>query len=948
MKIHESVSQTAPVGIAIFPSSTGNKTEMAVRNLEDIYGMVTAEHKLPMIGLDAEGVIPSFTVPTVGNGAAKMALGPHEFMPVSLPDAESLKKAEGAGSLWPMRPDWFRKPGVSKDNRGTGGNGRTGRALINLNINRIRKRIRRYLCNCRDYQQQRQVIDKTDDKNAVNMPITVVVCLSFTGGFGTGTLITILKIIREEATELKLPVRIVVLGMCMGSIEPIDKEAAARNQEMLCRELQAYLVGQYRDINDDDHAIHQLLCDSVILISNRNNHGEFRNLDNLITLAAQYIFYLLHTPLGRAIQEKAVDIEENWTRDDLGGQKFVSTMGLSKIHLDLPRVIYSAAHKLLNLFLGTLLTNKKQPQAVKEADIVAAELAIAETETKNLACRRLHCLSGYGNADAAEYGIAAFRQRSGHGWGFNHCCDLGNASSYTLDVELIQRLRPQMHREYEKFYAESANAIGNKILTLLQEPDGLSKATQFIEALIERTEAFKKGNNKKLELAQSKKKSIDDMLGLARDTLNRLKGIFWLWRFFCFSMKKKVQRIYPVYTEAAVRNRFEITARVILANKFYPSIMHFLTEQLAQAHKLGGNILAVGNDVGDEAKRLQNLNSVLTVPVGKQLATPEFIEHQYKVVVGFEGGEEKVFEKIFSEFHGRYQNLIAFNHNNLNDIKETLLEYCLDMTNRDLSALNVIDVFKASCSSSAELKDLIGQGLRESNGRLTITGEADEIIPKIKFICVKDRSVGEWIVKIANEIDSSNGIWQLVEIDDPNTILFFQQRCRISMSRLINDTAALWKMPESFEERAKLGSDPIITLLPPANCSTDEKHIVVAMGLASGCLKKSSRGYELNGQHDDPICLGTDLATIIEYIKNDYPTLVRLYRSFVKNLATNPREIFSSLEGRTRRDAANDGDISSELGQRPFSKAREIADALMPYLRRMPLNNIRHAETEDN
>jgi len=944
-KIYETISETAPVGFAVFAGSGAGKTEITLRKLEDIHGMLTSEQKLQMLGLDAEGVIPSFIAQMIDGDIDKMALGPNEFMPVTLPDAESLEKAERAGLLWPMEPNWFRKPGVSKDNHGTGGNSRTGHGLIKLNINRTRKRIRRYLHNCGDYQQQRQVIDKSNDKNAVNMPITVVVCLSFVGGFGTGTLTTLLKIIRQEATELKLPVRIVVLGMYMGSIEPVDKEVAAHNQEMLCRELQAYLVGQYRDINDD-HTIHQMLCDSVILISNANNHGEFGNLDNLISLAAQYIFYLLHTPLGRAIQEKAVDIEETWIKDKLGGQRFISTIGLSKIHLDLPRIIYSAAHKLVDLFLKKLLINKKQPLAVKEADIVAAELAIAETETKHLACRRLHCLSGYGNADAAEYGIAVFRQRCGHGWGFNHCCDLGNASSYTLDIEIPQRLKPHMHRESEKFAAESTNAIRNKVLTLLQEPDGLSKAIQFLETFIERTEGFKKANNKKLELAQSKKKSIDDMLGHARDILNRLKGKFWLWRFFCFAMKKQVRRIFPIYTESAVRNRLEIAARVILANEFYPSLQQFLTEQLAQINKLAGNIITVSTDVGAEANRLQNFNPVLTVPVGKELATPEFIEQQYKVVLGLEDGEEKVFGKIFGEFHGRYKNLIAFNHHNLNDIKETLLEYCLDMAKRDLAALNVIDVFKASRGSPAELKDLVAQCLRESNGRLRITGEADEIIPTIKFIAAKDRSVSEWIVKTANEIDPRNGEWQLVEINDPNTIVFFQQRCRVSMTRLINDTAKLWKMPESLEARAKLGADPITVLLPHAGCQKHEKHTVIAMGLVSGCLKKSNRGYELNGQSHDTVYLGADLQEITDNIGDNYPTLVSLYRSFVKKLVVNPQEIISAIDRHIWGDASNNGDLSARLGKESFVKTRQIADALMPYIRRMPSNNIRKAEKD--
>jgi len=947
-KIYETAGETAPIGVAVFLGSSGDKAELAVRKIEDVYERLTPEQKLQMLGLDAEGVIPSFTVPMIDGDMDNMALGPNEFKPVSLPDAESLEKAERAGLLWPMEPPWFKKPGVSKDNHGTGGNGRTGHGLIKLNINRTRKRIRRYLRNCGDYQQQRQVIDKSTDKNAVNMPITVVVCLSFVGGFGTGTLTTLLKIIRQEATELKLPVRIVVLGMCMGSIEPVDKEAAARNQEMLYRELQAYLVGQYRDINDDDHTMHQMLCDSVILISNANNHGEFGNLDNLIVLAAQYIFYLFQTPLGRAIQEKAVDIEETWIKDKLGGQRFISTIGLSKIHLDLPLIIHSVAHKLVDMFLRKLLINKKQPQAVKEADIVAAELAIAETETKHLACRRLHCLSGYGNADAAEYGIAVFRQRCGHGWGFNHCCDLGNASSYTLDVEMLQRLRPQMHREYEKFAAESTNAIRNKVLTLLQEPDGLSKAMQFVETFIERIEGFKKANNKKLELAQSKKKSIDDMLGHARDILNSLKGKFWLWRFFCFGMKKQVRRIFPIYTESAVRNRLEITARVILANEFFPSLQQFLTEQLAHIHKLAGNIITVSTDVGAEASRLQNLNPVLNVPVGKELATPEFIEQQYEVVLGLEDGQEKVFGKIFGEFHGRYKNLIAFNHHNLSDIKETLLEYCLDIANMGLSTLNVIDVFKASCSSSAELKDLIDQCLRESNGRLRISGEADEIIPTIKSIAVKDRSVGEWIVKTANEIDPRNGEWRLVELNDPNSIVFFQQRCRISMTRLINDTAKLWKAPKSFEASAKLGADPIIALLPHAGCSTHEKHTVIAMGLVSGCLKKSNRGYELNGQSHDTVYIGADLQEITDDIGDNYPNLVRLYRSFVKKLVVNPKEVISAIDRHIWGDASNNGDLSAKLGKEPFVKTRQIADALMPYIRRMPSNNIGKAEKEGN
>jgi hypothetical protein len=354
--------------------------------------------------------------------------------------------------------------------------------------------------------------------------------------------------------------------------------------------------------------------------------------------------------------------------------------------------------------------------------------------------------------------------------------------------------------------------------------------------------------------------------------------------------------------------------------------------------------MTVDKNVSTEASRLQNFNPVLKVPVGKELATAGFTTEQFERVLDEEEGEEEVFEKIFSEFHGHYKNLIALNHHSSDDIRETLLEYCIDMAKRHLSTLNVIDVFKGSCKSSVELKDLIAQCLRESNGRLRITGEADERIPTIKFIAAKDRFVGEWIVKTANEIDPRNGEWQIIEVNDPNTIVLFQQRCRISMTRLINDTTKLWEIPQSFEARAKLGADPITALLPHAGCSKHEKHTAVAMGLVSGCIKKSQRGYELNGQPYDTVYLGEVLEEITANIGDNYPWLVRSYRSFVKKLAANPQQIISLLDGYICGDALTNGDLSIQLGKEPFVRTLEAAEALLPYIRRMPLNNIKEAE----
>jgi len=936
-KLNETVSNTAPMGFAVFTGTSANKAAIAVRKLEYIYDLLSPEDKLKILGLDAEGVVPVFPVPMPETDMDSMTLGPNEFVPLPLPDAESLEKAERTGKLGTMAPSWYKKPGVSKDNLGTGGSPRNGRGLISLNINRVRKKIRRNLRDCGDYGWQRQLMDQPKGKKAANGAITVVLCPSLLGGFGTGTLITLLRIIREEAETLKLPVKIVVLAMVMGSIEPVDREIAARNESSLLRELNAILVGQYRSADQDDQS-YQPPCDSVVLISNANKYGEFKDLGKLIALAAQYIFYLFHTTLGQAIQEKAVDIEESRPKDDLGGRRWGSTMSISKIHLDLGRAIRCVAYMLVTMFLKDLLAGKEQPEAVKEADLATSELALAETATKSLACPRLYRLSDYGNADARERASTSFAQRSGNQRGLSHCCDLEEVSAYTLNIEMQQRLVPQMHREAGRFGAAAKRAIGNKVLMMLTQRDGLPRATQFLKALAEHIAGFVKANHKKLEVAQAKKKSIDDALGHARDMLNRLKARFWLWRFLSFSTKREIARVFLIYTESAIRNNMEIAARLLLANEVYSAIQGFIEDQATQVNQIVAQITVGQKDVDSETNRLRTLEPILTVPLGSELVTEAFIDQQFGKVLTEEDGPESVSERIFAEFSGQYKNLIAFNHCSWEQIQETLLDHCTSTAHRHLCTLNVADVFRRSCTSMDEQKERIAQCVRESSGRLRLVGEADEIIPTIKFIGVNDRSTGEWVADMANEIDTTSGDWQIIEIKDSNTIVFFQQRCRVSLVRLIAHADTFWQRPDDPQERVKLGSDPILALIPSPDCCEEDVCTVVAMGLVSGTLRRSEKGYELDGQSGDPISLGTELGEIICGLKDCYDRLVGLYESSVRSLVRNYGEVEQRLSDYIRNGVVNDGSLAAQLGKEPFVRAQETVDALMPYLRRMPLS----------
>ena len=934
-KLYETIKTLPPKGLVVLLGSSGNKVGIAVRKTEALYGLLSDEQKQQILAADAQGVQPAFDVPMLDRNLEKIELSQDELISAEMGDPESLAKAEHNKTLWMMYYSWHKRPGVCIDNVGTGGNGRTGHALLAQNRNKFRRKINRNLREIGDNNLQRSQMANGDGKTAKKF-IPVFVVLSAVGGFGTGTLCPTLQIIRRQARELKLPVKIIVMCLISGSLEPADAATAARNQELILRELQARVTGEYRDLTDND-SMHEPLCDSIILISNANNDGEFNSFDRLIAVAAQHIFYYFHTPLGQKIQEKTVDIEAYAPEDDLGGRRCVSTLSYSKVHFDKARLLLCVAYKLLGVFLKSLLTKKRYPEAVELVNVIAAETAISETQTHSLAYEHILCLQGLSNNDARQHAIVMFRQRAGNQWGFDGCCDMDSASKFVLDIELPQRLVPQMQRETFKLADDASIAIRNKVKILLKERDGITKAEQFLEAFAKPLDKFEKANQTKLMLAQGNSSRIKNMLGHAKGLLNKLKGRFWLWRLLSFSAKREIRRILPPTTEKAIRNQLEIKGRFDLANSLYPKIRGVVADQLAEVHKIAENVADANITVKTEIDRLQMFNPILLVPVGNELVTPAFLEEKFKQVLADEDGAETIAQKIFEQFHGIYKNLNAFNYRNFNEIRKTLMEYCTSASHRNLGHLNVKDVFEQGCQSTIEQKKFIAQAINESRGRLRIMGEADEDIPTMKFIGVNDRNVGDWITKLSGQIDTQNGGWEFVEIEDPNTIVFFQQRCMVSLTRIINETSRRWNAPGDLQERARLGSDPFLSLIPPAGASAEEINTTIAMGLMTGQISQNGKGYQLDNRTGQPIHLGESLKNINRRLAESYPQIVSLYREFLLKLRKDASIVTGNSGGTVDvADYPSDGSLAQQLGEQPFIRAQEIADALMPYIRRLP------------
>ncbi len=868
------------------------------------------------------------------NDLTHMTLGPKENLPCPLHDDLSLEKAENEGDLWFMPPTWHLRPGVSKGNVGSGGNPRTGNALGILNRNKITKKIRTKLRYCQEYCKQREILDSSQDEKITSTPVTVVVCASFLGGFGNGNVYTVLNILRQLETELNMKIRIVLLAIVMGTLEPTDKETAARNQEMLLRQLDSCIVGQYKDIQNTSPTM-RLLCDSLLLFSNANNFGETDSIDKVICHASNYVFGLFHTTLGNQVLERIVDIEETWPDDENGGKLWASTAAITKIHLDVPRVINCVGFKLLDIFFDGILIDNHIEKSHKEANSVCAEQMLSEQSTKDLACQRLLRSEGNNSVHAVEDTIRLFHDRRGNSGGFQACCDFANASRYILNTHIQRNVNPTVERQAPMIVKKVEEAIHNMVISFLQRTDGLSFSRQFLEKISDNIVKYNETNAKKLNIANARKKSIDDRLATGHSLLKKLQCRNPILRFFSFAAKKNCRDIFRLQTEQAIKTNLEIKARTLLANDFYPLILESAGKKIKAIQKACEKALEIKNDIKDNIKRLEEFSPILQVPIGLELADQELINTKFNFTVEEEGGSEKIFMNIFSQFEGKFHNLSAFNQVSGDDIQKFLIDHCCGIALRRLDSLNVIDTLEQYAPTNSDKGRLIDQAICESSGSIRTTGEGGRIIPTIKFIGAGNSHRIMWLEKMTNNIDKTEGQWKSFETGDKNTIVFWQQRAQLSVARILKWTSTLWNKPENIEEIVNIGPCPILAFAPTSSDDQSQIKTIAAMALINN--EKPTSGTNENSYFNSHLILNSlDSNEILLKLQNDLPLRTDIYRKFVISITNNYKQTVGKLKDFNKSCSHHNEGLFGKLGQESFNNAVKIANALYPHLSRLP------------
>ncbi|MHC4654438.1 MAG: hypothetical protein ACYS91_05385 [Planctomycetota bacterium] len=195
-------------------------------------------------------------------------------------------------------------------------------------------------------------------------------------------------------------------------------------------------------------------------------------------------------------------------------------------------------------------------------------------------------------------------------------------------------------------------------------------------------------------------------------------------------------------------------------------------------------------------------------------------------------------------------------------------------------------------------------------------------------------------MRIANEINRGGGDWRGIVIEGLPSLFFFQYRAHISVSRLIVDTLSIYQPPRHVKELVQLGESPITAVIPLPGCDNDNLDRVIAQGLVSEVIVKGKDGYELIKPLVKPKYIGESVSQIRESLSRNFADIVYINREFAAKLAKEDYDLDRRFPKYINSPAGTEPSLV-EIGEMSFRRTAEIAEALTPYLSRLPQQNIR-------
>jgi hypothetical protein len=918
--------------IVIVLGSTAIKILKAVKAIYEGFPKTTCCWP-KVIGFDGQNVDHSVCMPTVDRTLEDAKLLPHEVIRADIGDKQSRKKAENQGLLWSLPQDFHINPGAAGENAGVGGDARIGYGLFRLNENTFKSKVEGAMRECLDYQLK-NLPANMNGKFATRPVIELFVINTLTGGTGSSSYARAMTAIKQLAEDVVgVDVKITLLSTIIGTLNPGNKPLAAINQQSALKNILARLEYGFTDLDQTDGDL-RAVCNPPIFMSNANNYGEMADLNRTLAKVSYLLYLLLFTSFGATARQECVDFYKT-IGDQYGTRRKGASIGLSNICFTRSKLIDLVAFDYAENLVRQILCRDQTSNIEKMTDILLSNLCLKETYTQSMAVDRV--LSSEKSAHSAiDRVISVFRDRCTQRWGFAGCQDIIFASNYARQNELQGKMIHAVEENTQQWLQSIIKTITKDIKGHLEKINGISLSRQILEKVSESIADLTQKNDNGIFIAKNNDKNIKLNLRHYESIYNKLSKKNWLFRALSFADKDTIKKNYPSIVESDIKNTLQIHARTLLKESIFPQVRGLVANLLDYIGRIENNVTDLGSYYADNVTRLKNLPSYLYDAGGYELADENFVTEKINMFYDDIGNRQAAAKKAFEVFIKKFVNLDAFVKTETAHIGSFIKDNSALTIDTFFKELKVYDVFNQTFPTDRQKTEIVSSIIERSCLSIKISGEGDETVDKVKYICGNDIRLVSWAAKKATEIDRKGGDWkEHINGNLPDGLSFFQYRGNISIAQLMKDTSAIAKLPSDLSELIKIGENPTISTIPNPDCNEDGRmdtqlNMLIAQGIASGAIVGNSSGFELHKPHQEPEFIGKTIEDIRKNMAGNHGNVIYICSKFADSLLKNSSEVITLLKN---------GNLPQQLDKKAAEDALAVAALSIPYLRKIKKNN---------
>jgi len=379
-----------------------------------------------------------------------------------------------------------------------------------------------------------------------------------------------------------LNVRLITIGLCMGTIEPVNPPQGIRNEQALLHYAQADMVADL-DYTQNGRSSWTPAAESAILLSNQNHHGAIPTLDRLQHLLGLFIFQYICTPIGRLLDERIVDIEKDRASDEYGEPLRTSTFGMAVLHLDDERLLRYAGNDLMKSLCEALLKEPADRRPVRQTALQDARaLKVVETGDEPLASRQAAQLETFGGVNLFDRVRSVFEMRLQGLTGLRLCQAMISARRTTVSVDLERNLAPALRQASAALRQNALAGFRQTTSSFLARIDGLRLTQHYLADLRTLVEASADANLRALRALSESLRTVHETLADLESQVNDFANLSPFIRFFLAGRVRSLGRSYHLAADADLRGQAELCLHQALAEHLFRPLLAALGEEAAR------------------------------------------------------------------------------------------------------------------------------------------------------------------------------------------------------------------------------------------------------------------------------------------------------------------------------------------------------------------------------